>query len=327
MSIDKPWWTAEHVHVLWGPSSMRTLLDKFAARMLEKLNCMQMIEILQTILFVNYNPYQAAKHVHMYTYSYTIYYIIYHNIYSMVFKTYIICTNCTIFDTFVSLTRDPMSFKPQTPWPVTTELKYPCHTARVLYYEGDMCATLPLSPRLPLCNSFSSSCNLSRLGEYQIQPTIHWIRWKPCQEVMSMLFQDSRFKMFQCAVPLCTHKFLYVHKAQLRSIDKQLYDMPSMSWSWWFLPEAVTDHGSDPSLPAVFQFPQKQRNSTQVNDTCCWGDQKNGSEDDDHHVSWSSKDCWKPSFTPVHSSPPAALDHAPQLMAISPKQDTYKQRQ
>lgn len=53
-------------------------------------------------------------------------------------------------------------------------------------------STLPVSPRLPLCNSFSSSCNLSRLGEYQIQPTIDWIRWKFCQEVMSMLCQDSR---------------------------------------------------------------------------------------------------------------------------------------
>lgn len=53
-------------------------------------------------------------------------------------------------------------------------------------------STLPVSPRLPLCNSSSSSCNLSRLGEYQIQPTIDWIRWKLCQEVMSMLFQDSR---------------------------------------------------------------------------------------------------------------------------------------
>lgn len=55
---------------------MRTLLDKFAARMLEKLNCMQMIEILQTILFVNYNPYQAAKHVNMYTYTIYIIYTV-----------------------------------------------------------------------------------------------------------------------------------------------------------------------------------------------------------------------------------------------------------
>ncbi len=129
-----------------------------------------------------------------------------------------------------------------------------------------------------------------------------------------------RFKMFRCSVPLCT---TFIKPNCYRSISSY---MPSMSWSWWFLPEAVTDHGSDPSLPAVFQFPQKQRNSTQVSDTCCWGDQKNGSEDDDHHVSWSSKNRWKPSFT-LHSSPPAALDHAPELMAISPKQDTYRQRQ
>lgn len=82
----------------------------------------------------------------------------------------------------------------------------------------------PRSQWLPLCNSFSSSCNLSRLGEYQIQPTIDWIRWKLCQEVMSMLFQDSRcFKALSHCVLLdvCTS----IKPNRHRSISSY---MPSM---------------------------------------------------------------------------------------------------